>query len=119
MISVSDLTALRCPRSSGGSLRSLAASITVDRRSVIFLLELFGEGVDELLVEEEEARRGLGTPWPKIPIDGDDAAALATRVAMARRERDRETVGGELCLTERPSEESSVGLPKLEVQGQP
>lgn len=84
------LTALRWPRSSGGSLRSLTASITPERRSVIFLSGMLpGEVVEELEVDEEEAHRGLDTPRPTVPINGDDAAALAARVAMARRERER------------------------------
>lgn len=84
------LTALRWPRSSGGSLRSLTASITPERRSVIFLSGLLpGEVVEELEVDEDEAHRGLDTPRATVPINGDDAAAPAARVAMARRERER------------------------------
>lgn len=97
------LTALRWPRSSGGSLRSLTASITPERRSVIFLSGLLpGEVGEELEVDEEEAHRGLDTPRATVPINGDDAAAPAARVAMARREREREKIG--------PLKEGSVGL---------
>lgn len=39
-MSVSDRTLLRWPRSSGGSLRSLTASITAERRSLSFLAVL-------------------------------------------------------------------------------
>ena len=85
------LTALRWPRSSGGSLRSLTASITPERRSAIF-------GEDE----EDEDEAHLDTPRPTVrpqheasyQINGDNAAALATRVAMARRNWEREREGG-------------------------
>ena len=56
-----DLTELRCPRSSGGSFRSLTASITADRRSTIFFSG-FADLVDDGDDEEDEAR--LSLPWP-------------------------------------------------------
>lgn len=97
------LTLLRCPRSSGGSFRSLTASITAERRSTIFFCvfsDLFdggeeeGDGDDD----EDEARLSLEPPPPPTAIagreefsaadlrsrdDGDDIV-LARRIAMTQ-----------------------------------
>ena len=64
-----DLTALRWPRSSGGSFRSLTASMTVDKRSTSFFSvfgDLFDCGGDE---EEDEADLVLGPPRPTTAVD--------------------------------------------------
>lgn len=64
---------------------------------MIFLLSglsLRGEVVEEFEVdEEEEYQRGLDAPRHAVPINGEDPAALAARVAMARRERKPVTEG--------------------------
>lgn len=72
-MSVSDLTLLRWPRSSGGSLRSLTASITEERRSVTFPLgfcEVWEEEDDE---EKEHNRLGLETPWLTMAKNDEEA----------------------------------------------
>lgn len=62
------LTLLRCPRSSGGSLRSLTASITEERRSLVtFLLGLAEEEDDE---DEDEAHLPRLT-IVRSPVVGD------------------------------------------------
>ena len=65
-----DLTALRWPRSSGGSFRSLTASMTVDKRLTSFFSvfeDLFDCGGDEDEEEEEDkANLVLGQPQSLI-----------------------------------------------------
>lgn len=76
-MSVSDLTLLRWPRSSGGSLRSLTASITEERRSVTFLLgfcEVWEEEDDEA---EENNRLGSEKPWSTTTKKEDNARTEA------------------------------------------
>lgn len=95
-----DLTELRWPRSSGGSLRSLTASMTVDRRSTSFFSALEdvlddddGDNFDEE-EEEEEAHLGLDPPLATSAADlrfryhvlGDVAVVRASRVAMFEHE---------------------------------
>lgn len=66
-----DLTALRWPRSSGGSFRSLTASMTVDKRSTSFF-SVFGDLFDcggEEEEEEDEADLVLGPPRPTTAVD--------------------------------------------------
>ena len=68
-----DLTALRWPRSSGGSFRSLTASMTADKRSTGFfsvfgdLFDCGGDGDEE--EEEDEADLVLGPPRPTTAVD--------------------------------------------------
>lgn len=98
------LTELRCPRSSGGSFRSLTASITADRRSTNFFSVFSdlpdGEEDSDNDDDEEEARLSVGPPpWPtaiaaKVEFSGagdlrsrddeDDDIVLVRRIAMAR-----------------------------------
>lgn len=93
-----DLTALRWPRSSGGSFRSFTASITADRRSPSFfsvLEDLLDEEADdgdgEEEEEEEEEHMGLSPPRPTTADDlcirdhdsGDLPIVLASRVAIS------------------------------------
>ena len=94
------LTALRWPRSSGGSLRSLTASITADRRSVIFFSRFDDEEFEEVVAvddedeedEEEEAHLSLDPSWltngdemsavELVIKDDDNRSILASRVAI-------------------------------------
>lgn len=93
------MTELRWPRSSGGSLRSLTASMTADRRSTCFfsalgdVLDDDGDDFDEE-EEEEEAHLGLDPPRATTAVDlqirdhdlGDITVVLASRVAMFEHE---------------------------------
>lgn len=73
---------LRWPRSSGGSLRSLTASIKPDRRSLIF--KFFS-----VLDDEEYAHRPYRLEISAVEFRNiDDETALASRVAMAHPEID-------------------------------
>lgn len=74
------LTLLRCPRSSGGSLRSLTASITEASRSFVTFLPVPGgeDGEDEDEDEDEDADR-----LPTAAADEEAVFLAAKRSAMA------------------------------------
>ncbi|POO01836.1 hypothetical protein TorRG33x02_026130, partial [Trema orientale] len=90
-----NLTELRCPRSSGGSFRSLTASITADKRSPSFFSG-FGDLLDDVDEQDEndddddEARLRLEPPpWPTAIIDRDESSAVDLRT---RDDKDEDTV---------------------------
>lgn len=68
-----DLTELRWPRSSEGSLESLTASITTERRSTSFLSSFCGLWGDE--GDEAHLNPDL-TPWLAVTCDDDELFAV-------------------------------------------
>lgn len=104
-----DLMALRWPRSSGGSLRSLTASITPDKRSDIFLSAFRFVLVEEVDsgdgdgMEEDEANLGLKLPSERVTAV---AIALEEGTAIPIAEQSYRELFPSLCRT--------FPLPKIE-----
>lgn len=102
------LTALRWPRSSGGSFRSLTASVTADKRSTSFFSAL-GDLHDS---EEADARLKLyAPPWPAavtvkeeattvdLRMIDNDATVRGSRVAMAQAQAQSNSQSKDLGLS--------------------